>query len=72
MDTNSNGPFLRKYLARIVCTIAAFVLALLLVTIGAVKTVIVIAIAIGGFFLGRLLDDKERLRRIIDTYLGRS
>ena len=69
---NNNENWLKKHLARIVCTAAAFLVALLLVTVGLFKTVFVLAVAVGGYFLGRVIDDKDTLRRFLDTYLGRS
>lgn len=67
----SEQPVWKKYLATAICTAAAFILAILFVTVGVIKTVFVLAVAVGGFFLGRVLDDREGLRRIINNYLGR-
>lgn len=61
----------KKYLGRIICALCAFVLGLMFVTLGPIKTVFVLALAVGGYFLGRVFDDKETLRRIINNYLGR-
>ena len=72
MDIQEQRSWLKKYLARIVCTLCAFLLALLIITLGVEKTVFVVAITVAGYFVGRLLDDKDTLRRIVNTYLGRS
>jgi len=62
---------IKKYAARIICTIAALVIGLLIATVGLIKTVFIIAVAIAGYFIGHVLDDKDALRRIINNYLGR-
>jgi uncharacterized membrane protein len=71
MEEN-NKPFFKKYFLRIVCTALCLVFGLLIVTVGIFKTAFVIVLAALGFFIGRLLEDKDALRRLIDTYLGKS
>lgn len=70
MDPNDVS-FLKKYLARIICTVVFLVIGLLIATVGIIKAVFIIAVAIAGYFVGHVLDDKDALRRIINNYLGR-
>jgi uncharacterized membrane protein len=69
---NNNSTFLKKNFAKIIFTAAAFIIAVLLVTVGFYKTVFVVAVSVAAYYLGRLLDDRDALRKFIDSYLGRS
>ena len=47
------------------------VIALLIVSVGFFKTVFVAVLVSLGYFVGRIVEDKEFLRRFINNYLGK-
>ena len=69
---DNNKSFFKKYFLRIVCAALALVFGILIVRFGIFKTTFVIVLAAIGYFIGRFLEDKDALRRLIDTYLGKS
>jgi uncharacterized membrane protein len=66
-----NKSFVKQNMAKIICTAIGFLLALLVVTVGIYKTAFVVVFSVLAYYVGRLLDDKDALRKFIDTYLGR-
>jgi len=71
MLSDQDKQFFKNHRGKIFLTLVLIIFGILLMTIGFLKTMFVILLGILGWFGGRLLDDKELIRRFINTYLGK-
>jgi uncharacterized membrane protein len=71
MFSDQDLEFFRRHRGKIFIAAVFLVLGVLFSTIGFLKTIFVLFLAIIGYFVGRVLDDPEALRRFISTYLNR-
>ncbi|MEW5947149.1 MAG: DUF2273 domain-containing protein, partial [bacterium] len=67
---NGGGGF-EKNRARVLLALLFAAAGVLIVTVGFFKAIFIAALAAAGYFIGRVVDDRELLRRFIDTYLGK-
>lgn len=63
--------FVKKNRGKILLATVCAVFGLLLMTIGFLKTLFVVFLAVVGFFAGYIIDDKEMVKRFVNTYLGK-
>lgn len=63
--------FVKKNRGKILLAIVFAVFGVLLMTIGFLKTLFVVFLAVVGFFAGYIIDDKEMVKRFVNTYLGK-
>ncbi len=63
--------FIRKHKAKIVFSLIFIVLGILFMALGFLRTMFVLLLAIAGWFVGRVFDDKELIRRFLNNYLGK-
>ncbi len=56
---------------RVIGVAAFFIIGVLFMTIGFLKTVFVVFMCVVGYGVGLFIDDPEKLRKIINTYLGK-
>lgn len=71
MLSDNDLEFLRKHRGKIILCIAFPILGILLATVGFLKTVFVLFLALLGYFIGRFLDDPESVRAFLRKYLDR-
>jgi len=63
--------FFIRHKTKIIFSCIFGAIALLIVSVGFFKTVFVAVLAALGYFVGRIVEDKEFLRRFINNYLGK-
>ncbi len=63
--------FIRKHKAKIVFSLFFILLGILFMALGFLRTMFVLLLAIAGWFVGRVFDDKELIRRFLNNYLGK-
>lgn len=63
--------FVKKNRGKILLATVFAVFGVLLMTIGFLKTLFVVFLAVVGFFAGYIIDDKEIVKRFVNTYLGK-
>ncbi|HOX29453.1 MAG TPA: DUF2273 domain-containing protein [bacterium] len=63
--------FLKKHKAKIIFSLLFILIGILFMTLGFLKTMFVLLLAIAGWFFGKIVDDKELIRRFINNYLGK-
>ncbi|HOO55205.1 MAG TPA: DUF2273 domain-containing protein [bacterium] len=60
-----------KHKAKIILTILFLFLGILIMTIGFLKTIFVVMLGLVGLGLGRIIDDRDLVRKFINNYLGK-
>lgn len=63
--------FVRRHRGKILLATVFAVFGVLFMTVGFLKTLFVVFLAAVGFFAGFIIDDKEIVKRFINTYLGK-
>jgi uncharacterized membrane protein len=71
MFSEQDRQFFRNHRGKIFFTFILIILGVLFMTIGFLKTMFVILLGIVGWAVGRVADDRELIRRFINTYLGK-
>ena len=63
--------FFTRQRGKIIFSVIFALIALLIVTVGFFKTVFVVVLAVLGYLVGRVIDDREFLKKFINNYLGK-
>ena len=71
MLSDQDQQLLRKHRAKIFFAAVFVGFGILLMTLGFLKSMFIVLLAVAGWFFGRLADDKDLVRRFLNNYLGK-
>jgi len=71
MLSEQDQQFLKKHRAKIIFAVIFVVFGILLMTLHFLKTMFIVLLAVAGWYFGRIVDDKDFLRKFLNNYLGK-
>ena len=71
MISDQDRQFFKNHRGKIFFTFFFIILGILFMTLGFLKTMFIFLLAVGGWIVGRVVDDRELIRRFLNNYLGK-